>query len=246
MGIIDSGLGGISILKTIIDKYANANVVCIADQLNAPYGNRSEEEIIDLTLKNINWLKDQNVSEVLIACNTSTAVALQASREAFFDLKIEGIIDVTARQLAEPKPARILVVATKATVKSEVYLRIFEKYCPSSTVIQKPLSELVDMLEGETAESLIKDYLFENLSGYQDRVDAVVLGCTHYYLVEEEIKKIVGCPVYDSNTAIAKEDYGFEDEHGEIKIYTTKDAIELKRQIKLLYDLDYPVELAKL
>lgn len=239
LGIIDSGLGGISILKTIRENNPNINILCLADQGKGPYGNQSSSAIIEYTADNILWMEKQGVKRILLACNTSSSVALNAMQEQFPNLIIEGIIDLTAGQLKDGKEKAVLVLATSATVESAAYVKSLKEYCPSLKVYQQALPKLVDFLEGQEKKAVIDGYLTLLLQPYRGAVDAVILGCTHYILVEKKLKSLLNCRIYNSNNAIATCDYG--QGQGITKLYTTKDADTLKSMIKTLYQLDLEV-----
>ena len=246
LGLVDSGLGGISVLKAIISNNPNARVIALADQENAPYGNKTQAEIIEYTRNNINWLLKRGASEILLACNTSSANALDYLKDEFKDTKIQGIIEITSTQLKNTDYGTILVLATALTVKSQAYSTRIKEMNPTCEVKEWPLPKLVDYLEGKEDHQVIVEYLLKELRHFTNKVSAVVLGCTHYPLVKREIESILKCPIYDSNEAIKNLNFNFPGEGRSVEIYTTGEPLNLEKQIEELFALKMSVKKANL
>jgi glutamate racemase len=220
-------------------------IIGIADQLNSPYGNKSNEENLTRTLQCIDWLIKQGATDILIACNTATAVALDTAKKRFDNADINGIIDITAQQLSGLNYKIVLVLATKSTVDNKAYPIAIKSYLPSAKVSQKALPDLVDYLEDGANTKVVRSYLKSNISSYYQKVEAVVLGCTHYVLVKDIVEEILQVPVYDSNQAIAEYCYPWNKKDGQqVKIFTTKDESRLKEQMLSLFDFKVKVEKA--
>jgi len=234
LGMLDSGLGGICVLKTLHDVHNNQDILCLADQHNAPYGNRSSNDIIEITRKNVDWFVQQDIRRLFFACNTTSSVALPVLVNAYQDMEFINIIELTCRQLLETTYEKILVLATTATVKSHAYTNEIHRYLPNAVVDELPLSELAGYLENDAVPSVVDDYLEDQLADKYGMYDLVVLGCTHYPLVRQQITACLGCNVIDTNSALV--DYFSADTNGDgmVEIVTTGDAEHLKKQTERL------------
>lgn len=243
LGLIDSGLGGIGILKTLHLKYPTANIICLADQKNAPYGNRSALELIEISKKNVQWMIDRGIRDILLACNTTSSIALEILREQFPYCKIQGIIDITCQQLMGTNYPRVLILATQVTVESASYLRTLKAIIPQSKLNQIALIELAGLIEDNASSQSIDELLIKYLSPYVYEVDAIVLGCTHYPLVKSKIKEIINVPIFDSDLAVC-ENISMNDitKASLLEVYTTKNAYELSEQIHKLYNFKCDVQ----
>ena len=241
LGVIDSGLGGVAVLKALYDyKNTELQALCLVDQKNAPYGNRSKEEIFTLSYAMLKWLRERGVSDVLVACNTICANAFERLQAAFVDLKLIDIIDITLADLTDSYQ-NILVLATAATVNSNVYLERISKITRAN-IQQQPLSQLASLIENQASEEQINDYLKPLAATFQGQVDAVILGCTHYALVKKQIGQLLPkAKIFDSNSAIATFAGRLPFTASAIEIYTTKDAELLKRQIDQLWHSSFMV-----
>jgi len=234
LGMLDSGLGGICVLKTLHDVHSKQDILCLADQCNAPYGNRSSNDIIEITRRNVDWFVKQNIRRLFFACNTTSSVALPVLVNDYPDMEFINIIELTCRQLVETEYQNILVLATTATVKSHAYTDEIHRYLPDATVSEWPLSELAGYLENDADPSIIDEYLADQLADKYGLYDLVVLGCTHFPLVRQQIAEGLGCNVLDTNSAL--NDYFSADNKGDgvVEIVTTGDAEHLKKQTERL------------
>lgn len=197
IGIFDSGIGGIAVLKKTIELLDNETFIYYGDSKNSPYGSKSKDEIIDLCINICNFLIfENNCKSIVVACNTASSAAINYLRKEFEpNIPIIGI---------EPaiKPAMnfvslcngnggILVLATPFTIKGDKLQDLIKRYgCDSINLVALP--NLAYMIEQNEPKSNIHNYLDEILRDYIGKVDAVVLGCTHYYFVRDIIKDILG------------------------------------------------------
>ncbi|HHW89378.1 MAG TPA: glutamate racemase [Clostridiales bacterium] len=204
IGVFDSGVGGITVLKACADILPYENFVYYGDTKNSPYGNLDDQKITRLTFDAVDRLISRSVKAVVIACNTATAAAINALRNKH-DIEIIGI---------EPaiKPAcimtndKILVMLTKAAAR-QTKLQSLIKQCGPQKVIICPLSDLARNIEqniGRFGE--LEEYINKILSPYKDYdIKAVVLGCTHYIFVKNIIAKVFPQAVlYDGNAGVAR------------------------------------------
>ena len=206
IGVFDSGIGGMTVVKEIRKEYPNEDIIYFGDTIHFPYGNRSKESIIELTRKGINFLINKNVKFIIIACGTATSQALDIVSQEF-DIPIIGIIDPTAKYLASNNNYKnIGVIATCGTIKSNAWEKNILKYNPNLNIISKACPLLAQMAEeGWTENEIAKLTIHEYLKDIKD-IDALVLGCTHYPLFFNVIKLELGenVEIINTGTILAK------------------------------------------
>ena len=207
IGVMDSGVGGISVLKHIHTLLPHEHLVYFADSAHAPYGNKSPEEIKDRCFAVADFLIAQQAKALVVACNTATAAAITDMRAAY-DLPIIGMEPAVKPAATATKNGVIGVLATVGTLKSAQFAALLESYGRNVKVITQGCIGLVECIErGEldTAETkaLIKQYTSPLLA---EGADTIVLGCTHYPFVRQYIQQIVGPNVtlIDTGAAVAK------------------------------------------
>lgn len=245
IGILDSGLGGYSVYHALRVAYPKASFLFLADQLHAPYGDKSKEEIFDYARDALIWFKTQQITEILVACNTICSLVLADIIPLFPELTITGIIDPTIAQLKACSYKNVLVVATQGTIQSQVYAEKLKMLKPKLQVIGKALPQLVIQLERLAPHIETEAYLEKTLSEYKNKIDAVVLGCTHYPLVKPIFERLFNVPVYDSTQPIVALFSNRNLSVGPCKIFTTKDPAFLALKIKVLFSSEESVELAQ-
>lgn len=190
IGIFDSGLGGLIILRSLRRQLRKFDYVYLGDTKNLPYGDRSQEQIYKLTKKSVEYLFKQNCQLVIVACNTASSQALRRLQQdylpksKFKDRKILGVIRPTVEGVAGFK--RIGIIGTRRTIDSKSYIREIIKVSRKAMVIQKATPKLVPMIEANQFNGeILKEYL-EPLK--REKVDALILACTHYGLVKNAIR----------------------------------------------------------
>lgn len=190
IGIFDSGLGGITVLKEIIRLVPNENIIYFGDTARFPYGSRELNQVKHFALKIAGFLVSENVKMIVIACNTSTAAALSDIRKEV-QVPVIGVIEPGARAAVNATESkRVGVIATKGTVESRAYENAIKKIDKEIEVFSNPAPLLVDyvekgILEGSSLEKTICGYL-DPL--FRQSVDVLLLGCTHFPLIEKNIK----------------------------------------------------------
>jgi len=235
IGILDSGLGGYSIYHALRAAYPKASFLFLADQKNAPYGDKSKEEIFTIACDAIEWFKQQNIKEILIACNTISAQVLETILPLYPDLIIHGIIDPTIQPLKNRDFKTILVLATQGTTLSQAYPDKLAKLCPKSKVIGLALPHLVPQIEGLAPQETVDEYLNEVCGPYQNKVDALVLACTHYPLAQDSFKQLFSVEIFDSVQPVIDLFSHHELNQGPCAVYTTKDPLYMAKQLKTLF-----------
>ena len=203
--VFDSGVGGRSILQELVKVLPHEKFIYHGDYENAPYGEKSKEEIIDLTLKAIEPFIQQGVKAVVIACNTATSAAAATLRKKY-SLPIIGVEPAVKQAVQDSANRKILVMATTATLKLEKFQQLKKTLNSTAEIISLPCPGLVELIEkGDLDNPEISDYLQKILAPYQD-IDAVVLGCTHYPLIKGQIQKVLPqAKIYDSAAGTARE-----------------------------------------
>ena len=190
IGIFDSGIGGITVLKQVKAILPNERYIYLGDTKYFPYGEKSKEEIIKFTRYNIQRLIEENVKMVIIACGTATSQALDVVKEEF-DIPIIGIIEPTAKYIAKLNLNKIGIIATTGTIRSGAWERSIKEKSPNIQVVNKACPLLAGIAEqglAESKESL--DAIHKYMQIFKDnQVTTIVLGCTHYPIYDKIIKK---------------------------------------------------------
>ena len=190
IGIFDSGIGGVTVLKEIIKVLPNEDIYYFSDSKNNPYGDKTDKEILEICNNIVEILLKENCKAIVIACNTASAKAATKLREKYADIPIIAIEPAYKMVYDFAYDKKTLVMATKGTIESEKFHKLYNKYNNHNTELLECIG-LADIIE-EGNEQKIKEYLKENLSEYKGDVKNVVLGCTHYPLIEKKIKEVLG------------------------------------------------------
>lgn len=184
IGIFDSGIGGLTVLKKMIDKQPNNEYIYIGDTLNVPYGNKSKEQLMDLSIKIINYLIKRSVDKIIIACGTISSTVGQQLKETY-NIPIIDIINPTIDYIIRNKYKKVGIIATSMTIRSNVFQECLNKN--NIEVIGVECPKLVPVIENKDQDK-INVYLTEYLEIFKNnKVDAIVLGCTHYPIIQRDI-----------------------------------------------------------
>lgn len=207
IGLFDSGIGGTSIWKEIHQLLPSEDTIYLADSKNAPYGQKSKEEIIELSCKNTEFLLNQNCKLIVVACNTATTNAIKELR-AKYKVPFIGIEPAIKPAALHSKTQNIGILATKGTLNSELFYKNVEQF-QEIQIIEQIGFGLVELIEGGKIDS---DELQELLLKYlnpmvQSNIDYLVLGCSHYPYLIPQIKKIIPkkITIIDSGEAVARQ-----------------------------------------
>jgi len=222
IGVFDSGVGGLTVLREIMRRNPHESTIYLGDNLRAPYGVRSDEEVMTFSTQSLDALVDRDVKALVVACNTSTAVGIGAYRRRY-DLPVLGVIRPGASAAAlATRNRRVGVIATPATIRSHAYFAAIKDENPAVEVYEHATPTLVPMVEagvlsGPEAEATVAEALVA-LLGERDAdgesifprppgasIDTLLLGCTHYPLLGSIIGAIAGdrVAIVDSATATA-------------------------------------------
>ena len=187
--VFDSGIGGVTVLKEIIKILPNENYIYYSDSKNNPYGDKTNKEIIKICNKIVNKFINE-CKAIVIACNTASAKAAKNLRKKYNQIPIIAIEPAYKMVHDFAYDEVTLVMATKGTIESSKFHKLYNKYNNHKTYLL-PCPGLANIIEDNNKEK-IKLYLKDNLSKYTRKVHNVVLGCTHYPLITNEIKEILG------------------------------------------------------
>ncbi len=190
IGVFDSGVGGISVLAELTEVLPNEDFLYFGDSKNAPYGTKTSEDVLNLSEVCTKKLIDMGAKAIVIACNTATSAAAEYLRNNYKELPIIGI-EPAVKPAAEFKEnSKILVMATPMTLKKEKFKNLAELFSVDDKIIPLPCPGLVELIEqGKTSGAEIDAFLKNILAPYfEEKIDSVVLGCTHYPFVKEAIK----------------------------------------------------------
>ena len=207
IGVFDSGLGGLTVVKAMKKLLPNESILYFGDTARLPYGVKSKKLVIDYSNQIVKFLIKKNAKMIIVACNTATAMALEELKYNFNDTPIIGVIEPGSIQASlDSINKKIGVIGTVATIKSRAYnyalksidnsINVFSKDCP----LFVPLVE-EGMVDGEAVNLIVEHYL----ASFKNDIDTMILGCTHYPLLEPVIKKHVkDIKLVDSASAVTK------------------------------------------
>ncbi|MBZ0180915.1 MAG: glutamate racemase [Melioribacteraceae bacterium] len=209
IGIFDSGIGGLTVVKKIFENLPNENIIYFGDTARVPYGSKSNQTVVEYSIQNTKFLLKKNVKMVVVACNTASSVALDVLRNEF-NVPIIGMIEPGSKTaLNITKNNHIGVIGTNATINNKAYshrlkklnnkIKVYESACP----LFVPLAE-----EGWTNHKATQLIANEYLKKFKEHeIDTLILGCTHYPILNDIIQKSVGKKVklIDSGTSAAIE-----------------------------------------
>ena len=193
IGIFDSGVGGLTVARAVLDQLPNESTLYIGDTARGPYGPRPLSEVREFALETMDFLIDQGVKAIVIACNTASAAMLRDARERYSIPVIEVIQPAVRRAVAATRSGRIGVIGTQATIDSKAYLDAFAA-APQLQITSAACPLFVEYVErGETSgESITKIALKYLEPIMKSDVDTLVLGCTHYPLLTGVISYVMG------------------------------------------------------
>jgi glutamate racemase len=227
IGLFDSGIGGTSIWKEVIKLLPNENTIYLADSKNAPYGEKSPDEIIALSVKNTELLISKGCKIIIIACNTATTNAINYLRSKY-TIPFIGIEPAIKPAALYSKTGAIGILATKGTLTSKLFEKTANEYTKTITTIKQDGEGLVPLIEAGKIDSielyqLLEKYLKPML---QFNIDHLVLGCTHYPYLIPQIKTILGddVKIIDSGEAVAKQTKSILEKNNLINTSTLKSS----------------------
>lgn len=248
IGIFDSGIGGLTVLAQIEKLLPKENIVYIGDTKNFPYGEKTKEEIIEFSIKNVEKLIEKNAKIIVIACGTATSQSLEVLKKKF-EIPIIGIIEPTVEEIKKKNIEKIGVIATEGTIRSNAWEKALKKDIEKIEVVNKACPLLANIAEEGKAKSqesrqAIKEYMKPFKA---NEVKTIILGCTHYPIYEEIIQEEMERKVELINTgnAVAKfvKQYlennnlqNIEEDNGKQEIYLSKDEETFKENAEKILE----------
>ena len=243
IGVFDSGLGGLTILKAFLKKLPQYNYIYLGDNARVPYGNRSPEIIYQFTKQAVNFLFKKNCQLIIIACNTSTSTSLHKIQQEYLpefypNRRVLGVIKPIVEKLSVKGyelGGKIGVIGTKATVNSKAFDREIKKVLPKVEIFQQACPLLVPFIEEginkqrKILELILRDYL-KNLT--KKNISSLILACTHYEIIKKEIEKIVGpkVKVIAEGPVVAEKLKDYLKRHSEVE-----KKLEKKKQVSYFF-----------
>ena len=193
IGFLDSGVGGLTVVRELMRQLPHEEVVYIGDSARAPYGPRPANQIRDYTWEMVRFLLTKNVKMIVLACNTATAVVWEEIKEAL-DIPVLGVIlPGASAAIKSTRSKRIGVIGTPMTVASDIYRKKIQSLSPEMAVESLACPKFVPLVESnELQSSVTKKVVYETLKPLAGKVDTLVLGCTHYPLLRPIIQNVMG------------------------------------------------------
>jgi glutamate racemase len=231
IGVFDSGLGGLSVLKKFLSDVPGYSYIYLGDNARVPYGNKSPETIYNYTIQAVDFLFRQNCHLVIIACNTASAQALRRLQQEWLpyhhpNRRVLGVIKPLAEAAANNNFKKIGIIGTTATINSETYLKEIHALNSKLKVYGQAAPLLVPLIEdgrinSQETKLILKSYLAPLQT---KKIDSLILACTHYPHLEEMMQKIVGKKVIipDTGKIIALSLKDYLSRHAELKITKNK------------------------
>ncbi|RVU77048.1 MULTISPECIES: glutamate racemase [Lactobacillus] len=238
IGLLDSGVGGFTVVKKVIEKLPNESTVFIGDSAHMPYGNKTREEVIELTRRSVKFLLQKDVKLIIFACNTATAAAMPVLQNEV-EQQIIGVIQSGSLAASRTtKNKKVAVVATPVTINSHAYQKEIKFRDPAIEVTELAAPKLAPLIEQRKSHSVNLKAVDQSLQPIlKQDFDTLVLGCTHYPIIQNEFAEVLGkqVQIVDPADQVAQYTYNvmrrdglFNDHSGKTQheYYTTGDANE--------------------
>lgn len=209
VAVMDSGIGGISVLKEIVKLMPNEDCIFFGDSVNAPYGTKELSQIQRIVMDRAEYLYSRGIKALVVACNTATSAAIRLLRDRYRDIPVIGIEPALKPAVSGDERHTVVVMATPMTIREKKFQSLMAKYADEGTVYPLPCPGLADLIEdGNTEGEKLEKYILELLMPYLgEKIDYIVLGCTHYPFAKKTIQKIAGDDVriIDGSLGTAKQ-----------------------------------------
>lgn len=259
IGIFDSGVGGLTVLKQIKKILPNENIIYYGDNFNNPYGNKPKKKIFDLSVKIVSFLIEQNVKIIIIACNTASVVGFSGLNKIFgHKIKIMEIIksgvEAGLLSIQNRKNKSIVLLATEATVKSNVYQKYFHAKDPQINFYAKACGDFVSLAEQNLFDTEVSfDVINNSLEEFKTKeINSLILGCTHFPLFKNQIQKILPLTeivdpaeflAFRTKKYLTENKLLNEGKKPEIIFYTSGDTKKFRIITNEVLNFDYPPDI---
>ena len=203
IGVMDSGMGGLSVVRSLRSHMPDEKLIFWGDNKHAPYGVHTRQEILQMTWDIVERILDRDVKALVIACNTATSAAAADLRDKL-DIPVLGLEPALKPAVEYAGDGRVAVLATEATLRLEKYQRLLTRFGRNTVSI--PCPKLVEFVEaGDRSSDAVVSYIEEKLAPYKDGLRAVVLGCTHFVWLRGAVEKVVpGVEIFDGNEGLVR------------------------------------------
>ena len=235
IGVFDSGVGGLTVLNSIKSLLPNENIIYIGDNYHCPYGDKTPAQLFKYASGIVEYFIKQNVKLIVLACNTTSSTVLERLQMTYPEVMIIGVIDATVNDFINRKVANTLIIATVATIKSNKYPETIKQIDSKIETFSLATPKLVPLVESGKYKEGIYDVLHEYLDDYKEKVQSIILGCTHYPILKEQIENVLPNIEYVSSSEaisksvkdiLSKKKLLNLNKNNYIKIYTTGDDDE--------------------
>lgn len=204
IGIFDSGLGGLTVVKEIMEHLPNESIIYFGDTARVPYGNKSKETVTRFSAQIIGFLQSKGVKAIIIACNTVSSNSIEELRAMFPEIPIEGVVEPGVKVgLEKTETGRIGIIGTEATIRSNKYPSLIKDANPKAQVFARSCPLFVPLVEDGWINHPVTNMVAGEYLGplLKEKIDTLILGCTHYPMLSEIIQKVVGDQVTLVNPA---------------------------------------------
>ena len=236
IGIFDSGIGGLTVLKEIIKKYPNASYLYYGDTLHLPYGEKSKKELLEYSCKIIDFFIEQNVDKIIIACGTISST-IYDELTSICDIELINVVDATIDAIKKKNLKEIAVLATPKTIESHT----FSKKLEGTNVLEVACPKFVPYLEKGIGnkDDMLKEYL-EQIK--EKHIGNIILGCTHYPLLQYDIKKYFDYDVtcYNMGEFVA-DTIQIKENNYNLKLYFSKLDEIIETNVKKIVETDFEI-----
>lgn len=224
IGVFDSGVGGLTILSELYKHYPFCDYTYIGDNKNCPYGDKTKEQLFNFASRIIDYFMSLNINIIIIGCNTICSNIFDKLKDKYNNITLIGVIDATVNNFIKSNKKNVLVIGTVGTINSNLYEYKIKNINKNINVYSLATPKLVLMIESDIDTKLV---LNEYLKPYKD-IDSIILGCTHYKLIEDNIKDIT---IINSSDGVVEEISKYIKNEGNksINIYTTGDLNEFNK-----------------
>jgi glutamate racemase len=209
IGFFDSGVGGISVLKQAVSLLPNEDFIYLGDSLNAPYGVKTVNEVKELSFNAVEFLMKKGAKAIVVACNTATSAAIEELRKQYKEMPLIGIEPALKPAIELKRAGKIIIMATPMTLAEKKFSKLVQTYGLQAEIQPLPCPGLVELIEAGVIEGEeMNSFLRLKLNKYVDEdIAAIVLGCTHYPFIKNELSKVVGeaVAIIDGSQGTAKQ-----------------------------------------
>ncbi len=246
IGIFDSGVGGLSVLREIRAVLPEANLTYVADRARSPFGTKTLEEVEEISEEISSWLLERGATCLVVACNTASAAALDSLRRRHPDVPIVGMEPAVKPAAMASRTGKVAVCATAATFQGRLYASVVERFAEGTDVVTRACPDWVQHvehgeIEGPEAAASIRDVVDPLIA---EDVDVIVLGCTHFSFLGALIRRLSGLAVVDPAAAVAAQTSRVAPDRGgdgTLTMAASGDLAEFARLASALASIDEPV-----